>query len=136
MNNRKINELTDLNKSKMKRLEPSEREQVESKEMESVEVTVYQRDEFGLPQAQGYQSSTANSSLAISIIKKGRSLEKAGKLEKALSYYQRAKVLVPNHQGLQKKIDKLLISSVDLFCSVMFSPISTLSSSLKHFAVF
>jgi len=96
----KIHEIT----KERKRGSP-ERELADSKEAESV--SVYQRDEFGLPQAPNPE--TANANLAMAVIKRARKLEKAGKFHESLTQYKRAKVLVPGHQGIQKKIDKLIL---------------------------
>eukprot|EP00484_Ammonia_sp_Unknown_P010301 CAMPEP_0197072562 /NCGR_PEP_ID=MMETSP1384-20130603/210159_1 /TAXON_ID=29189 /ORGANISM="Ammonia sp." /LENGTH=1004 /DNA_ID=CAMNT_0042511383 /DNA_START=40 /DNA_END=3056 /DNA_ORIENTATION=- len=108
-----IDELTAANKRNSQRIqeiskkcEDGEDEQKEQ-EQESVEreVAVYGNDQFGLPPTSTSKDMLAN--IAIDIIKHARKLERDGQANQALSEYQRALKLVPQHQGLRRKINQI-----------------------------
>mmetsp|Transcript_47172 Transcript_47172/g.75582 ORF Transcript_47172/g.75582 Transcript_47172/m.75582 type:complete len:773 (+) Transcript_47172:60-2378(+) len=108
-----IDELTAANKRNSQRIqeiskkcEDGEDEQKEQEqESEEREVAVYGNDQFGLPPTSTSKDMLAN--IAIDIIKHARKLERDGQANQALSEYQRALKLVPQHQGLRRKINQI-----------------------------
>jgi len=95
---RKIDQLTTTERNQRNKEESKEKE-------EDRELSVYRNDQFGLPP--DCNPNVINPNLGISRIKKARKLEKNGKFKEALIEYQKAKILLPEHKGLQKKMDKL-----------------------------